>query len=159
ILAAGGHYDATLNVQLPDGIQGNFYILVFTDSNLIGPPDTPGVDFEGYPSDLVMARVHEFQGEGNNITSAALPVLLRLPAALQVPSVLAQGPDPSQPGHVFTGQNYTVTYTVTNAGAGDTPDRQSEWDDQVYLSRDPILDSADTYLTTIHHTGGLTAGA
>ena len=27
---------STLNVQLPDGIQGNFYILVFTDSNVIG---------------------------------------------------------------------------------------------------------------------------
>ena len=65
---------------------------------------------------------------------------------LQVTSVIAAGPDPSQPGHVQTGQNYTVTYTVTNAGAGDTPARQSSWVDWIFLSRDPILDSGDTYL-------------
>src|SRR5262249_25377299 len=36
-LAIGGSYDRALDVSLPDGIQGNFYILVFVDSNVYGP--------------------------------------------------------------------------------------------------------------------------
>src|SRR5262249_43176275 len=70
ILKAGDHYDTTVNVRLPDGIQGNFYILVFTDSNLVGDPTTPGLMTDG--SDSFLGRVGEYQGEGNNITSAGL---------------------------------------------------------------------------------------
>ena len=157
ILKAGGHYDETLDVRIPDGIQGNYYILVFTDSNLIGSATSPGLYFETN-IDKVQARVGEYRGEGNNITAAPLTVILTVPPDLQVSSVSATGPDPSQPGHVQTGQDYTVTYTVTDAGAGDTPARQSQWDDWIFLSRDPILDSGDMYLGDEPHTGGLKAG-
>ena len=85
-------------------------------------------------------------------------MILTVPPDLQVSSVSAVGPDPSQPGHVETGQDYTVTYTVTDAGAGDTPAAQSTWEDWIFLSRDPILDSGDMYLGEVQHTGGLKAG-
>jgi len=156
ILPTGGHYDASLNVRIPDGIQGNFYILVFTDSNETGFPTIPGIFNDG--SDPFLGRVGEYQGEGNNITAAFLPVILTIPPDLQVSSVTAVGPDLSQPDHVQTGQNYTVTYTVTNTGAGDTPDRQSQWNDWIFLSRDPNLDSGDAFLGEETHTGGLKAG-
>ena len=77
---------------------------------------------------------------------------------LRVTSVIAAGPDPNQPGHVQTGQGYTVTYTVTDAGPGDTPAPESSWVDWIFLSRDPILDSGDTYLVQENHGGGLKAG-
>src|SRR5262249_2169469 len=75
-----------------------------------------------------------------------------------VTSVVITGPDPSQPGHVQTGQDYTITYKVANSSNGDTPDRQSQWFDWIFLSRDPILDSGDLFLGQLTHTGGLAAG-
>jgi YD repeat-containing protein len=156
ILPTGQSYDASINVQLPDGIQGNFYILVFTDANVTGDPTIPGIGFDD--SDQVLGRVGEYQGEGNNITAAPLSVILTIPPDLQVSSVTAVGPDPSRPDHVQTGQDYTITYTVTDAGAGDTPPRQGTWEDWIFLSRDPILDNGDIYLGQETHSGGLKAG-
>ena len=158
ILGTGASYNTTLNVQLPDGIQGNFYILVFTDSTVIGSPNFPGVGFEGPPIDPFLGRVAEYRGEGNNITAASLPVLPAIPPDLQVTSVAAAGPDPTQAGHVQTGQNYTVNYTVSNVGAGNTPARESSWVDWIFLSRDTLLDSGDTFLGEEDHSGGLNAG-
>src|SRR5262249_22745722 len=156
ILKAGDSYTTTLNVRIPDGISGNFYVLVFSDANVRGAID----DFNlGPDGSGPMGRVQEFQGEGNNITAATLAVILRAAPKLQVAAVAAQGPDPAQPGHVFTGQSFTVTYTVANNGPGDTPDTQSAWDDQIWLSRDQLLTDADIYLDRLHHTGGLKSGA
>src|SRR5207249_107489 len=102
--------------------------------------------------------VPEFQGEGNNITAGFLPVLLTLAPDLQPTGVTAQGPDPSQPGHVLTGQLITVNYTVKNNGPGDTPSDQGTWNDRIYLSRDQFLSDADLYFDTETHNGGLAAG-
>ncbi|HEX4609016.1 MAG TPA: putative Ig domain-containing protein, partial [Urbifossiella sp.] len=154
VLRAGDSYTANLTVRLPDDIGGTYYLLVFTDATARG---TIGVF--GIGSDSVSGRVPEFQGEGNNITAALMPVLAGPPPDLQVAAVTAVGPDPAAPGHVLTGQSFTVNWTVTNAGGGDTPDRQSAWSDYVYLSRDPFLSDADRYFTAVPHTGGLAAGA
>ena len=135
ILTASGSYQQSLSVRLPDGISGNWYLLVFTDSNLVGSPNQPGVNFE-YGVDQVMGRVQEFQGEGNNITAVPLQVLLTPTPDLQVSDVEA-------PAHVLQGQSFQVTYTVTNNGPGGTPDREPNWQDDVYLSRDQVLDPSD----------------
>ena len=156
-LAQGASYTTTLDVRLPDGIHGDYYLLVFTDSNLLGQIGSPNIGLEQYV-DYVQSRVAEYQGEGNNITAVPLPILLTTPPDLQVTSVSAQGPDGSQSGHVFAGQSYTVTYTVTNTGAGNTPDTQSTWYDYIYLSRDQFLNGADIYAGNVRHTGGLQAG-
>ncbi len=158
ILGAGDSYTATLDVRIPDGIQGTYDILVFTDSNETSStpaPDTAGLAGDGSGA---FGRVAEFQGEGNNITASPLQVILTPLPDLRVTSVIAAGPDPNQPGHVQTGQGYTVTYTVTDAGPGDTPAPESSWVDWIFLSRDPTLDSGDTYLMQENHGGGLKAG-
>src|SRR5262249_42925677 len=91
ILKAGDSYTTTLNVRIPDGISGNFYVLVFSDANVRGAID----DFNlGPDGSGPMGRVQEFQGEGNNITAATLAVILRAAPKLQVAAVAAQGPDP-----------------------------------------------------------------
>ncbi|WP_205678900.1 CARDB domain-containing protein [Aquisphaera insulae] len=154
-LAIGGTYDRTLDVSLPDGIQGTFYILVFVDSNVTGPlpPADPSLRYEYYSGDFVrMARVQEFQDEGNNVTSSSLPITLTPPPDLKVSLV-------DVPAQVIAGQPFSLTYTVTNAGPGGTPARQSSWDDYIYLSRDAFLDlQADRYLGAVSHQGGLAAG-
>src|SRR6185369_3718020 len=101
----------------------------------------------------------EFQGEGNNITAGLLPVVRTIPPDLQVTTVTAAGPAGSQPGHVQLGQSFSVTYAVQNTGAGNVPDRQFDWADLVYLSRDPVLSASDVYLGNVRHNGGLNAGA
>src|SRR5262249_44752489 len=136
------------------GIGGTFYVLVFTDSTASGQSGKFGIAPGGG-----MGLVPEFQGEGNNITAGLLPVSFTPPPDLRVSAVTFQGPDPALPGHVLAGQSFTVTYTVANAGSGDTPDRQSTWPDHVYLSRDPFLSDADLFFAAKTHTGGLKAGS
>ncbi|MFM6406127.1 MAG: CARDB domain-containing protein, partial [Microcystis sp.] len=159
-LAAGDSYQGSLNVTLPDGIEGNFYILVFSDSNISNARPVPyqyeydwrsGIDFS-YSPYRELARVPEFRDEGNNITAVPLPINLAVPPDLQVTTI-------NIPERVITGQSFNVTYTVSNKGEGDTPIRQSNWTDLIYLSRDPFLDlQSDRYLGYEDHTGGLQAG-
>lgn len=159
-LAAGDSYQGSLNVTLPDGVEGNFYILVFSDSNIDNSSSAPynfeydwrsGIDFD-YSPYRELARVPEFRDEGNNITAVPLPINLAVPPDLQVTTI-------NIPERVITGQSFNVTYTVSNKGEGDTPLRQSNWTDLIYLSRDPFLDlQSDRYLGYEDRTGGLTAG-
>ncbi len=99
-----------------------------------------------------------YQNNGNKITADPLQVLLSVPPDLQVTSVIAAGPESSQPDHVYSGQSFTVNYTVTNTG-GATPDDESSWVDFVYLSPDPLAADVEYYLTNFSFTGGLAAGA
>ncbi|MGE3817844.1 MAG: putative Ig domain-containing protein, partial [Isosphaeraceae bacterium] len=148
-LAKGLSYTRTLDLRLPDGIEGDFHVLVFTDSNLAvqgsGLGNEPWVDSR-------MARVPEFQGEGNNIAAKPLRVDLSPAPDLVVDSVVV-------PAHATAGQTFGLTYTVMNVGPGGTPATQAAWDDLIYLSRDPFLDlRSDRYLGSVNHKGGLAAG-
>jgi len=172
ILAIGDSYTAAVEVRLPDGIEGDFYVLAFADSPAVRTPHSgslsdigfglPGVYFPE-PDELpyydrvsetlrLMARgrVREYQQEGNNLTASLLPVTLTPPPDLQVTTLAV-------PNHTPRGQPFELTYTVSNRG-GPTPGTQSWWDDLVYLSRDTFLDlRADRYLDIVGHTGGLGA--
>ena len=80
-----------------------------------------------------LARVGEFQDEGNNITSAPLSITLRETPDLQVTSL-------SIPERATVGQRFELNYGVTNEGLGDTLRSQNRWSDYIYLSRDKFLD-------------------
>lgn len=84
ILNTTDHYTATLDVRLPDGIGGDYYLLVFTDATVSGKIGVPGLNGGGG-----MGTVLEFQGEGNNITPGFMPVLATPPPDLQVTAVTA----------------------------------------------------------------------
>ena len=99
-----------------------------------------------------MGNVLEYQGEGNNSTVKPVTLTPYTPPDLQVTAL-------SAPERAVRGQNFRVEYTVTNTG-GATPALQPQWDDLVYLSRDPFLDlTSDRFIGSIRHTGGLGAGA
>ena len=117
---------------------------------LVGNQILPCSDPDAF---YAMARVQEFQDEGNNVTAEPMPIVMAPPPDLQVTSVVV-------PEHVIAGQEFDLSYTVTNTGPGDTPPRQDKWDDLIYLSRDPFLDlRADLFVGSEEHKKGLVAGA
>ncbi|WP_334399784.1 CARDB domain-containing protein [Bradyrhizobium sp. AZCC 2289] len=152
-LSIGQSYQVTKQLNLPESIQGNFYIIVESDSPFFPNPQIFS-DVTPYPSPGVTVgagAVPEFQDEGNNATVKPLSIVLRTPPDLQVSQI-------SAPEHATVGQPLSFSFTVTNAG-GTTPAFQSNWTDSLYLSRDQYLDpTSDRFLGSFDHTGGLAAG-
>ena len=118
-LKPGESYTWSASFNLPESISGDFHLIVKADTAIYRNPwnNEPSTIREGLAA---LARlgpeagtVNEFQGEGNNVASIALPITLATPPDLQVATVTA-------PDAVVAGQNFTVGYRVTNAG-GDTP--------------------------------------
>ncbi|MEZ4804768.1 MAG: CARDB domain-containing protein [Bacteroidia bacterium] len=102
-------YTNSLNVNLPEGIASQYYILVRTDA---------------------YTQVLE-SNEGNNISSDSAGTVVNLtpPPDLFVTSII-------KPGTAFSGQTINVQFTVKNQGSGGT--RSSKWWDFVYLNNDSL---------------------
>ena len=146
-------YQGKATITLPEGIDGNYQLLVFTDSNLVEDKIVPNIGFEGV--NRTLARVPEFDNEDNNIASTSLQVTLRPSADLQATDVTIKADD----SKAIAGQSFKIDYTVTNRGDGDTPETQQEWTDLIYLSRDKYLDlNRDIYLDYVDYEGILRAG-
>ncbi|MDH5639643.1 MAG: putative Ig domain-containing protein, partial [Nitrospira sp.] len=152
-LAAGGSYQASMDVTLPAGIEGPYFIYVLTDATSTGQvqPElfaSPGSNETalGY----YRTRVYEGGSNANNLLRASLPVVYK-EADLRTTGIVAE------PNPAFSGQPLTVTWTVTNAGTRAT--RESFWSDQLFLSRDSSLDTLDLSLGRFDHRGSLAQGA
>ncbi len=128
-LAGGDSYRNSLEVTLPQGIQGDYFFLVETDNR---------------------NQVDEQSNEGDNLAAGGpTDVELTDPPDLQVTTV-------SSPAQGFSGQPITLSYTVTNEGEGRTT--VESWSDQIFLSTDKVLDENDTFLGSNRHTGVLNSG-
>ncbi len=170
-------YTDTVNVRIPDGIQGTFYVVVYADTdahtNVLLQSDIGyynyGIGIGGTneldPYDLASVEVRslgrgtvlQFENEADKLASVPLPVALPPAPDLQVTAVSADAQSGGEAGHVYQGQTLDVTYTVTNEGAA-TPPTEPTWDDLIYFSRDTNLDlKADTYLGMFTHEDGLGA--
>ncbi len=165
VLNPGDSYTATVEVTLPQSIEGDFHLIVYSSSPVVPDPtgrlsdigfDLVAVVFKPAdplaPWDLVSAAtrqlaagaVAQYEGEGENIASADLPIILTSPPDLQVTALTA-------PTHATVGGQIDVSWTVTNTG-GDTVPGQEKWKDLVYLARDTHLDiKSDIYLGTVDH--------
>jgi hypothetical protein len=152
ILNKDDSYTQRQQFILPDGIFGDFKVLVFTDSNYAeNKIGNNNLGFE-FGIDPQLGRVPEFDQEVNNKAFADITIDLATPPDLQV-TALNLGQQTA-----ISGQKLNLSYTVTNVSAGSTPTRQSIWTDLIYLSRDNKLDLiADRYLGNIQHDGGLAA--
>ena len=125
-------YTANATVNLPIGVEGDFYIFVRTD---------------------LYNQVFEHAYEGNNIGYDATPLHINLtpPPDLVVTSVQA-------PSTALANHTLAVNYTVANEGATETPNNY--WQDRLYLSIDPVFDAgSDLHLGSMTHYGYLDAGA
>lgn len=113
-LNPGQGYSQMAEVMLPNGLQGNYYLIVFTDKSSNNSGALPE------------------SNENNNI-SVAFPVIINLtpPPDLKVLSIAA-------PTNAFSGQQINITWTVKNQGSGDVPPGNA-FQDYVYLSSTPTL--------------------
>ncbi|MEL7407076.1 MAG: CARDB domain-containing protein [Cyanobacteria bacterium J06558_2] len=128
-LNPGDSYTNSLEVALPQDIEGKYYFLVQTD-------------WGG-------SQVFEFQNENDNLgISNISDIELTPPPDLKVRV--------NAPSNAFSGELTGVSWTVTNEGQGRT--LQSSWYDEVYLSTDTKLDSSDEYLGRQNHSGVLEPG-
>jgi subtilase family serine protease len=146
-LASQQEYTASATFKLPGDLQGDWMVIVRTDS--LVPP-------------LGDDRVTEGAGETNNTLASTLPTAISLAAVpdLQVEQVVS-------PTTAISGQPFEVSWTVRNRGvavdlsSGDNLDGMGNkpWYDAVYLSRDQFFDRAsDLCLGFVEHEGGLGAG-
>lgn len=91
-LPSGQNYSNVANVSLPEGIEGDYYILIITDRH---------------------KRLIETDKNNNTNTSSQFSITLTPPPDLEVSSILV-------PNNAFSEQEITVNWTVTNDGFGPT---------------------------------------
>ncbi|MEZ6190658.1 MAG: CARDB domain-containing protein [Phycisphaerales bacterium] len=118
-LGAGQSYTRNESIHIPDGLTGNYYIVIQTDNR---------------------DRVFEAGSESNNVlpadnTTAITPA----PAA----DLVVEAVD--IPASAYSGRNIAVTYTTRNAGTAAVSKAIYE---TVYLSADRLLDSGDVLMGT-----------
>lgn len=128
-LEVGQGYTPSMTVTLGNGLTGTYFVIVAADSG--------GGVFE--------------LDDANNVAAAAAPVVITSrPADLVVTA--AAFPPAAEAGRVTR-----VTYTVANAGAGDTA--VTAWQDRVVASADGVLGNGDDVLLAAYpRTGLLDAG-
>ncbi len=128
-LAAGEGYTRTISPSLPEGISGDYYIIVRADS---------------------ASAVADVNGL-NNVRRTAGPVTISLspPPDLRITSLGA--PPAGQ-----AGQPILITWEVENSGAGIPAGRT--WFDGLYLSVDAVVDNGDDRLATIGRNGPVLNG-
>jgi uncharacterized repeat protein (TIGR01451 family) len=121
-LAAGESYTATAEVKIPQGLVGQYKVVVWTDG-----------DGTNHRSNIYPHQVVEDDDENNY--GVARPIQINTPPLpdLQTVSVVA-------PEEVFAGGQMILNWRVENHGDGVTPPDQTNWLDKIYLSRDATLD-------------------
>ena len=129
-LAAGINYTRTENIVLPSHIQGFYEIFVQTDSGSVIAQTT---------------RTHDL-GSSNPLTIALTPR-----PDLQVTSGAA-------PVEVTARGIVDVKWTVTNEGTVATPQGNSHWNDGVYLSLTPTLQTGAMLMQDVPNVSALDPG-
>jgi hypothetical protein len=135
ILEKGDQYTEVVNVRLPIGISGDYWVFVQTDET---------------------KNVFEYIYESNNISQSALPVNVTLTdyADLTVKDLI-------NPGQGVVGEFVSLTWTVSNSGSGITGDGTPEgiidnWTDRIVLSPNVTYgDSDDRVLAEVAHNDSL----
>ncbi|MBV6505562.1 MAG: hypothetical protein ILNGONEN_01125 [Syntrophorhabdaceae bacterium] len=128
VLKAGERYVRDRSIILPNGISGNFFAILQNDAG---------------------NQVNDTNRSNNTVVSPS-PIAISLTPSpdLQVTALSASA-------SVQSGQPNTVHWTISNTGAGPTP--ETNWYEAVYLSANPTLDNSDTRLGTFSRRGALAA--
>jgi hypothetical protein len=128
-LAAGTTYSKTESFRLPQGISGPFYLFAQTDA--------------GY-------SLYEGTAENNNVAydPNSVEVSLAQPGDLVVGTITI-------PANGVTGQNASITYTVTNQGSNAI---LGNWSDSLYLSKDGQWDINDLFLGQVNNSREVLSG-
>ena len=127
-LAPGQSYQRTQDFTLPQGISGNYQIIVTTG---------------------VGSSFYDINPAANTDQQPAFPVQLTPSPDLQVTAITV-------PPTATDGQQATFSWTVTNNGTGAT--NSPTWEDTVYLSRDQTLSPDDILIGTAQNPSATGAG-
>ena len=177
VLAAGASYTETVNVRVPDGIQGTFDIIVYADSDAshqlpvaeqhrLRPlrradrrrqragPLRPGLRRRS--AAWAAATFPSTRTRPTSSPRSPMPVTLAPAPDLQVTAISSD----ANAGHVFQGQTLDVTYTVTNTGAAHAADDADLGRPDLLLGRhQPRPEGRHATWGWSTHQNGLGAGA
>jgi hypothetical protein len=136
VLSVDSSYTASAQVPLPVDATGNSHLFVYADMPGGGKQAERGEVYE-YTQEL-----DNWRGDGTDIT-------LTPPPDLTVTNVQASDTATS-------GGNVELTWTVENAGPGDTPARSDSWNEAIYYSPSATFDSSEAQLMrVVSRTGGV----
>lgn len=127
-LAAGASYTQSLDVRVPYGQSGPFYLFVATDAG------------------RYITEANELNNVGQDASFTQV--------ALAPPADLVVG-DIDIPANGVPGQSATIQFSVTNQG---TNPALGSWTDSVYLSTDDTWDINDALFGTVTHYGDVAGG-
>ncbi|WP_162915611.1 CARDB domain-containing protein [Paraflavitalea soli] len=137
-LPAGTGYIDEQNFVLPNGVSGNYYLLLVTDGQHVN-----------YDADTTNNYGMVRKAGGGNNDPVPIGIELTPPADLVVSSF-------TTPEEGFAGQPIKVKWKVKNSGAGITA--AGNWTERVYLSKDVLWDKDDRVIGTYNRAGVLAAG-
>lgn len=135
-LAAGSTYADDQNFILPNGISGNYYLLLVTDRNDVN-------------RDVNRSNNYKLVRQSSGGPTPIVIVFTR-PPDLVVSSF-------SSPNEGTAGQPVLVKWTVKNMGPGRTAG--NVWTEKIYLSTNLELDGNDPSIGSYVRNGGLDSGA
>ncbi len=128
-LAAGASYDRNMQITIPNGMSGEYYLFIYCDgTNIVSDPDR--------------------QNNIRHITTPLKIILLASPD-LRVTSFTTPASWPA-------GQPISIYWSVQNAGASIDP--AIKWYDAIYLSQSSELGNYPVQLGYTEHIGPLGAG-
>lgn len=165
-LEPGQSYSSSLEVNLPEGLSGNYHFIVYSNIEELA---------NGRHHRL--GRLLESDRTDNIGFGPSTQIDLTPPPDLQVKEVSALA-------QAFSGETTSITWTVANEGIGTTFQHNDlglfiqsttpksvflesidvwnpldvSWQDKLYLSADQELDAEDTLLGTFTHDGPLASG-
>lgn len=138
-LPAGTGYADEQSFVLPNGVSGNYYLLLVTDQLDVN-----------YDADSTNNYGMVRQAGGGNNDPVPIGIELTPPADLVITSFKI-------PDEGFAGQPIKVKWKVKNSGPGITA--AGNWTERVYLSKDVLWDKDDRIIGSYNRSGVLAAGA
>lgn len=129
-LGAGQGYASVVNLTLPRGLVGRYYLIAEADSSR-----------------------SVLEEDENNNRSTAVPIDIAVPP---LPDLLV--PQVAVPAQSYVGQQIRVRWRVENRGSRDIPAAERAWYDYLFLSTDTTLDSRDRQVGSRYVAGNLLPG-
>ncbi|MCX6233021.1 MAG: hypothetical protein NTZ33_15945 [Bacteroidetes bacterium] len=130
-LLPGNSYSNSQSVQIPNGLNGNYYLIFVTDNTNIN-------------NELVTSDNRKLKSYNNH--AAIFKIKLTPSPDLFVKTFTA-------PQQCIAGQPFKVVFKVKNQGAG--PTTLGNWTDKVYLSSDFTISNGDINIGTYNYSGGI----
>jgi hypothetical protein len=130
-LLAGNSYSNSENALIPNGLNGNYYLIMITDRTNIN-------------NELVITDNRKLKTRNNQ--AATIKIKLTPSPDLVVKLF-------TFPQQCISGQAFKVVFKVKNQGVG--PTTLGNWTDKIFLSNDFTINQGDINIGTYNYAGGI----